>query len=71
MAKKRLGLLKKYQEKQMPIIALTAHVLEKEVERLMMLGITAYLFKRFKPDELISMLHKTTKKINAHVTNKF
>jgi CheY-like chemotaxis protein len=71
MAKKRLGLLKKYRGKQMPIIALTAHVLEKEVERLMMLGITAYLFKRFKPDELIRMLHKTTKKINAHVTNKF
>ena len=44
--------------RQIPIVALTAHVLEKEVARLKKLGILGFLFKPFKPIDLIQIIRK-------------
>ena len=41
-----------------PIVALTAHVLEKEVSRLQNLGMKGYLFKPFKPIDLVQTINE-------------
>lgn len=41
-----------------PIVALTAHVLEKEVSRLQKLGMKGYLFKPFKPIDLVQIINE-------------